>query len=107
MTRIRWIALVVIGLALYFAVQGGEYSTLQWLQLRSRVRAEAEQVRQLTREVDSLTAVKKRVDTDPAMQERLARELYGMLRPGELEYTILRDEGSREKPEGKSPGRSQ
>ena len=98
MTRLRWIALLVLALALYFAVQGGEYSTLQWLQLRSRVRAEGEQVRQLTREVDSLTAVKKRVDTDPAMQERLARELYGMLRPGELEYTILRDEaaGSRQ-----------
>ena len=94
MTRTRWVVLVVLGLALYFAVQGGEYSTIQWLQLRSRLRAEEEQVRQLTREVDSLAAVKKRVETDPAMQERLARELYGMLRPGELEYTILRDEAA-------------
>jgi hypothetical protein len=42
--------------------------------------------------VDSLARVKKRIDTDPAMQERLARELYGMLRAGEIEYTLLRDE---------------
>jgi cell division protein FtsB len=83
--------LLVMG-ALYFALQGGEYSTLQWLDLRKRERTEAALVRTLEREVDSLARVKKRVETDPAMQERLARELYGMLRPGEVEYTLLRDE---------------
>jgi len=83
--------LLVVG-ALYFALQGGEYSTLQWLDLLKRERTEAALVRSLEHEVDSLMRVKKRVDTDPAMQERLARELYGMLRPGEVEYTLLRDE---------------
>jgi cell division protein FtsB len=92
-TRARWAALVVVGLALYFAVQGGEYSTLQWLDLRERERAEAELISTLTREVDSLTRVRKLVETDPFMQERVARELYGMLRPGEIEFTLLRDEG--------------
>ena len=92
MTRARWVALLLVFAALYFAVQGGEYSTLQWLDLRGRERTEQALVRTLAREVDSLARVKKRIETDPAMQERLARELYGMLRPGEIEYTLLRDE---------------
>ena len=92
MTRARWVALLLVAAALYFAVQGGEYSTLQWLDLRKRERGEQALVRTLSREVDSLARVKKRIDTDPAMQERLARELYGMLRAGEIEYTLLRDE---------------
>jgi cell division protein FtsB len=92
-TRARWVAVLLVVAALYFALQGGEYSTLQWLALRKRERAEAELVRTLQREVDSLERVRKKVETDPAMQERLARELYGMLRPGEIEYTLLREEG--------------
>ena len=91
MTRARWVAVLLVAAALYFAVQGGEYSTLQWLELRKRERAEAALVQLLSREVDSLSRVKKRVETDPAVQERVARELYGMLRPGEVEYTLLRD----------------
>jgi len=91
-TKARWVAVLLVAGALYFAAQGGEYSTLQWLDLRKRERAEAELVRTLEREVDSLARVKKRVETDPAMQERVARELYGMLRAGEVEYTLLRDD---------------
>jgi cell division protein FtsB len=92
-TRARWVAVLLVVAALYFALQGGEYSTLQWLALRKRERAEVELVRTLQREVDSLERVRKKVETDPAMQERLARELYGMLREGEVEYTLLREEG--------------
>ena len=94
MTRTRWIALAVVGLALYFALQGGEYSSLQLLELKRRVRAEEALVAELTREVDSLARIRKRVETDPAMQERMARELYGMLRPGEIEFTILKETGN-------------
>ena len=93
MTRARWVAVLLVVAALYFALQGGEYSTLQWLALRKRERAEVVLVRTLQREVDSLERVRKKVETDPAMQERLARELYGMLREGEVEYTLLREEG--------------
>ncbi|HEX7023409.1 MAG TPA: septum formation initiator family protein [Gemmatimonadales bacterium] len=81
--------LVVLG-AIYFAVQGGEYGTLDLLQLRRKERAESLQVRTLAREVDSLTGLRKRIETDPALQERYARELYGMLRAGESEFTIIR-----------------
>jgi cell division protein FtsB len=104
-TRTRWIAVAVVALAIYFALQGGEYSGLQLLELTRRVRAEQALVAELTREVDSLARVRKRVETDPAMQERMARELYGMLRPGEIEYTILKEPAPGSGPEARGSER--
>lgn len=85
------IALLILG-AILFAFQAGEYNTFHWLTLRKREQGEREAVAALQREVDSLQRVRKLVETDFATQERLARELYGMLRPGEWEYTIVRPE---------------
>jgi cell division protein FtsB len=76
--------------AVFFVVQGGEYSTPQWLSLRTKERAARAEVAALTREVDSLARVKKLVETDKDTQERVAREQYGMLRAGETEFTLVR-----------------
>jgi cell division protein FtsB len=92
MTSKRWLILILVLAAAVFAVQGGEYSTAHWLELRAKEQAERQRVADLRREVDSLRLVKKLVETDPATQERLARELYGMLRPGETEFTLVRPE---------------
>ena len=92
MSRARWIILLLVVGAIVFAVQAGEYSTFNWFSLRSREKAEQAAVAVLRREVDSLARVKKLVETDPATQERIARELYGMLRSGEWEYTLVRPE---------------
>ena len=92
MTGKRLLGLLVLLVLLLFALQGGEYSTPQWLGLRRSERAERAAVAQLQREVDSLTRVKKLVLTDPATQERIAREQYGMLRKGEREITLVRPE---------------
>ena len=81
---------LVLG-ALIFAAQAGEYSALQWLELRRKEKAERAAVAALTREVDSLNRIRKLVETDPAWQERIARELYGMLRKGETEFTVVRE----------------
>ena len=89
-SRRRWLlALAVLG-ALAFAFSAGEYNTLQWLELRRRERVLRAEVDSLTRDVDSLTRERKLVETDPAWQERIARERYGMLRKGETEYTVVR-----------------
>ena len=95
MNRTRWIIVVLVLLAIVFALQAGEYNTFHWLSLKSREKAERAAVAALQREVDSLTRVKKLVETDPATQERIARELYGMLRAGEWEFTLLRPESER------------
>ena len=76
-------------LALLFALQGGEYSTWDWITLRREERDETSRISELRREVDSLEKEAIAVETDPATQERLARELYGMLRKGEYVYNII------------------
>jgi cell division protein FtsB len=89
MTRARWVAVVVVVLALFFALQGGEYSTWDWWRLRSQEREEKAAVADLNRAVDSLEKVLKGVRTDPRVQERIAREQYGMIRKGEFLYRII------------------
>ena len=71
MKRYVWWALIAV--ALFFAVQGGEYSTRDLYVLQSRTRA-------VTREVDSLGRFLKLVKSDSATQERIAREEFGMVR---------------------------
>ncbi len=95
MTRRGWIMLLVVLGAIFFALQAGEYNTFHWLSLRSRETTERAAVEALQREVDSLARVKKLVETDPVTQERIARELYGMLRQGEWEFTLVRPESER------------
>lgn len=80
---------VVLAVALYYAVLGGEYSALDLLRLkRDRGGAEARLAR--TRgEVDSLKARALRLERDPATIERVARERFGMLREGETLYRFV------------------
>ena len=89
------VVLLILMLALLFALQGGEYSTWDFMTLRREERDEISRIAELRREVDSLEKEAKAVETDPATQERLARELYGMLRKGEFVYNIIWDERSR------------
>ena len=74
---------VMIG-ALVFAVQGGEWGTSDLLSQRARATRLRAQIDTLTRDVDSLARVKKAILTDPVVQERIAREEFGMVR-GEKE----------------------
>lgn len=74
--------------AVWFAVQGGEYGTIDLLRQRQRRAALQHEIDSLTRIVDSLTRYKQRVLTDPRLQERIAREEFGMIRGKELLYRI-------------------
>ncbi|MFN8667783.1 MAG: septum formation initiator family protein [Gemmatimonadaceae bacterium] len=67
-------------LAVYFAVQGGEYSTTDLFRQRNREAILRQTIDSLQHDVDSLTSLKKRIATDPALQERIAREEIGMVR---------------------------
>jgi cell division protein FtsB len=72
-----------------FAVEGGEYGTIDLLKLKSQVRAERDSIVRLRTDVDSLTRLKHALETDPATQERVAREVFGMIRPGEILYQVV------------------
>ena len=76
----RIVALLVVVGAIVFAVQGGEYGTTDLFQQRSRKARLLAAIDTLNRQVDSLVRVKKSIETDPAVQERIAREEFGLVR---------------------------
>ena len=79
---------LVTGMAV-FAAQGGEYGGTDLLALTRRVTAERAAIARLRHEVDSLARLERALTTDSATQERAARELYGMIRSGELLYQVV------------------
>ncbi|HEX3274684.1 MAG TPA: septum formation initiator family protein [Gemmatimonadales bacterium] len=89
MTGPRWAALAALLFALYFGLQGGEYGTTDLLALRRQEAAEQAQVLRLRRLVDSLQRSAQAIEHDLRVQERVARERFGMIRRGELLYRLV------------------
>lgn len=87
--RLRLLLWLIVATAvLWFAVQGGEYGTIDLIRQhrqRTRLVREIDSLRHL---LDSLNRHKQRVLTDPKTQERIAREEFGMVRGKELLYRI-------------------
>jgi cell division protein FtsB len=73
-------ALALITLALWFAIEGGEFGTMDLLRQRQQEARIAKTIDSLQRVVDSLKRYENSVDHDPATQERIAREVFGMVR---------------------------
>jgi cell division protein FtsB len=94
-TPARWAAIAGLVFALYFALQGGEYGTLDLLQLRREEAEETSNVERLHRMVDSLSRVAWAIEHNPRVQERVAREKFGMLKKGEFLYRLVPSEKSR------------
>jgi cell division protein FtsB len=92
MSPARWAAIAGLVFGLYFALQGGEYGTLDLLQLRREEAEERANVEQLHRMVDSLSRVATAIEHNPRMQERVAREKFGMLKKGEFLYRLVPSE---------------
>ena len=85
--RLTLAALVL--LALHLLAFGGEYS---WFDLRTVRSAAKEEERKLTDSqgrLDSLSLLRDSLEYDPAALERVARERYGLLRPGEVLYRFV------------------
>ena len=75
--------------AVYFALQGGEYSTVDLFRQRQRERMLTHMIDSLKHDVDSLRNLKRLIDTNPATQERIARENFGMIRDKELLFRFI------------------
>jgi cell division protein FtsB len=78
LARVGWgfAALVV----LLYAIEGGEYGTSDLIHLHSRHRSLVARIDSLHHRIDSLSALAHAIETDPAVQERIAREEFGMVR---------------------------
>ena len=66
--------------ALTFAVQGGEYSTLDLFHQRLQTAELRTAIDSLQHVVDSLGRYRDRVLHDPRLQERIGREEFGWVR---------------------------
>ena len=73
----------------FYAVEGGEYGTTDLLALKGQVRRAREDIVRLRNDVDSLLRIERALQTDSVLQEKVARELYGMIRPGEILYQVV------------------
>ena len=86
----RFVVALAVVLVVLFAVQGGEYSTTSLFRLRASEKALRAAIDSLRQDVDSLSRLRRRIATDPALQERIAREENGMVRSDkELVYRFV------------------
>jgi cell division protein FtsB len=85
----RWAALLVLLGSAIFAWFGGAFSTSEYLEMTRAEVVTRDSLLALKKEVDSLSIYRDSLATDPAVQERYARERWGMLRPGELSFKIV------------------
>ena len=83
-----------------FAVQGGEWGTVDLIRQTSRLARIKHEVDSLNHEVDSLKKYKQLLQTDPIMQEKIAREEFGMVKGNkEMLYRYTEPEAGGRKPE--------
>ena len=86
-TRVAGIAGAVGLLAL--GAWGGEYGTADWITIRRQLADERARVAALRIELDSLARLANDLETNPVVQERVAREQFGMIRDGETLYRVV------------------
>ena len=90
---VRLVQVAIAVAAIAFAVEGGEYGTSDLIRQRRTERRLRSEIDSLTRLTDSLRRYEKQVLTDPKLQERIAREEFGMVRGDkELLYRFVEPE---------------
>jgi cell division protein FtsB len=87
--------------AAYFVIFGGEYGLVELRRVRDELDAERQRLVDVQAEVERLRARVDSLENDSATIERIAREKWGMIRPGEKLYrfedadTVARDTTAR------------
>ncbi|MGH7528773.1 MAG: FtsB family cell division protein [Gemmatimonadales bacterium] len=89
MTRARVAGIAAAVALAAFALWGGEYGTPDWITIRRQLAEERAAVAALRSEIDSLARLAHELETNPAVQERVAREQFGMIRDGEVLYRVV------------------
>ncbi|MFA5565437.1 MAG: septum formation initiator family protein [Acidimicrobiia bacterium] len=84
--RVLWVALVLVGVIAAFFLS--TFPTRTWLDQRRDISSARQQRTELGEELAELNARVKALG-DPAEIERIAREQYGFVRPGEEAYRVL------------------
>ncbi len=85
----RFVLPAVLGLALYYAVFGGEYSVLDVRRVQTEIQEARGTLAELERVTDSLEARADSLEHDDRTLETLARERFGLIRDGEMLYRLV------------------
>jgi len=88
---------IVVLTVIWFAVQGGQFGSWDLFKQRREKQQLQHEIDSLQRRVDSRKKYRTRLDTDRALQEKLARENVGMVR-GDKELLYLLSPDSTKKP---------
>jgi cell division protein FtsB len=92
---------VLLGLGvlivIWFAIEGGQFGSWDLVKQRRGKRQLQHEIDSLQRRVDSLRKYRAQLDTDRALQEKLARENVGMVR-GDKELLYLLSPDTTKKP---------
>jgi cell division protein FtsB len=73
-------AVALVLFALWFAIDGGEFGTMDLVRQHRQEARISRAIDSLQRVVDSLRRYENAVEHDPTTQERIAREVFGMVR---------------------------
>jgi len=85
----RVLAGLLIAVAGYYAIWGGEYSEFDLFQLRQMEDEETAKLDATRVTVDSLRILAEQMERDSATIEQYARERFGMIREGETLYRFV------------------
>ncbi len=80
----RLVTVAALLAAGYYGLFGGGYTMMELRQMRARVADQAAEVEELRAELDSLRVWGDSLVASPWAIERVARQRYGFVRPGEL-----------------------
>jgi len=95
----RLVTALVIVAVVAFAIEGGEFGTTDLLRQSREKKRVIRAVDSLQHIVDSLRRYANAVEHDPATQERIAREMFGMVRGDkEILYRFTEKPDSENKP---------
>lgn len=86
----------VIGVAVYFAVAGGEYSFFDVRGAEEELKVRRHELPVVRWQIDSLRARIDSLEHSDPFLERFARESYGFIRDGELLYRLTETEAESE-----------
>jgi cell division protein FtsB len=75
----RLVVVALVLFALWFAIDGGEFGTMDLVHQHRQEAQISRAIDSLQRVVDSLKRYENAVEHDPATQERIAREVFGMV----------------------------
>ena len=89
MAKVKRLVLpTLLGLAVYYAFFGGEYSLVELHSARREIKAQEQELALLREEVAYLRARADSLEHDSTTLEKLARERFGMIRDGEVLYRM-------------------